>query len=146
MTPQVDFYLLNRHIPDGRLRAVCRLSHKIYALGKTAFIRAADADQAKALDDLMWTFDQSSFVPHGVNSESTSVTDFPVVIGYDPSPPHHDYNVLISLSNKIPEYFSRYHRVVEFVDNTEQDKAQARDRFRQYRDQGCALQTHEIQV
>lgn len=146
MVPQVDFYLLDRHIPDGRLRAVCRLSQKIYSMGKTVFVRAADPDQARTLDDMMWTFDQSSFVPHGVNAESNSVTGLPVVIGHDTSPPNHDYNVLISLSDKVPEYFSRYHRVAEFVDNTEQDKAQARDRFRHYRDQGCTLQTHEIQV
>ena len=146
MAPQVDFYLLDRHMPDGRLRAVCRLSQKIYTLGKTVFIQTADPAQAKALDDMMWTFDQSSFVPHGVNAESIATADLPVVIGHGTSPPNHDYNVLISLSDKVPEYFSRYQRVVEFVDNTEQDKAQARDRFRHYRDQGCTLQTHDIQA
>lgn len=144
MTPRVDFYLLNRLIADGRLRGACRLSQKIYTLGHTALIQTTDLEQAKALDDMMWTFDQSSFVPHSIDDPETH-DDVPILIGYQ-TPENNNRNVLISLLGEIPVYYDCYPRIVEFVDNSVEDKSRARDRFRYYRDQGCALETHDLQI
>lgn len=142
--PRVDFYLLSRHITDGKLRAACRLCQKIYTLGHTALIQARDLEQAEAMDDLMWTFDQSSFIPHGLDVQDAQ-SDLPIVIGYLPPTSKH-HNVLISLLDVVPDYFDQYPRIAEFVDDTAQDKSQARHRFRLYRDQGCALKTHDVQI
>lgn len=142
--PRVDFYLLDRHAPDGKMRAACRLSQKIYALGHTALIQAPDLEQAKTLDDLMWTFDQSSFVPHSLN-EPEGNHKAPILIGYQ-TPQINDRNVLISLLGAVPDYYEHYPRVVEFVDSTVEDKSRARDRFRFYRDQECAMETHNLQI
>lgn len=142
--PRIDFYLLSRHTADGKLRAACRLCQKIYTLGHTALIQAQDLAQAETLDELMWTFDQSSFVPHALNDEDTR-PDAPIVIGYL-QPTSNQENVLVSLLDTVPEYFDRYSRIAEFVDNTPEDKSKARDRFRVYREQGCTLETHNIQI
>ena len=143
--PRVDFYLLNRLVANGRLLAACRLSHKIHSLGRTALIQTADSNQAKTLDDLMWTFDQSSFIPHGLHDESGEVAAQPIAIGHQP-PSKFRHNVLISLLDTVPDYFDQYQRIAEFIDDSEQDKAQARNRFRVYRDHGCILKTHDIKV
>ena len=142
--PRVDFYLLTRHVADGKLRAACRLCQKIYTLGHTALIQARDLAQAETLDDLMWTFDQSSFIPHGLYDKDAQA-DLPIVIGYLPPESNH-HNVLVSLLDMVPDYFDQYPRIAEFVDDTPEDKSHARDRFRLYRDQGCALETHDIQI
>ncbi|MDJ0956765.1 MAG: DNA polymerase III subunit chi [Arenicellales bacterium] len=142
--PRVDFYLLNRHTPDGKLRAACRLCQKIYTLGHTALIQARDLAQAETLDDLMWTFDQSSFVPHALTDETTR-PDAPIVIGYL-EPTYNQENVLISLLDTVPDYFIQYSRIAEFVDDTVEDKSKARDRFRLYREHGCTLETHDIRI
>ena len=144
MTLRVDFYLLNRYSPDGRLRGACRLCQKIYTLGHTALVQVSDLEQAQALDDLMWTFDQSSFVPHGVDKENCD-QNIPILIGYQ-TPQTNDRNVLISLLNAVPDYYNQYERIAEFVDNTADDKSSARDRFRFYRERGCDLQTHDLQI
>ena len=143
-TPRVDFYLLSRHTEDGKLRAACRLCHKIYTLGHTALIQAADLAQAETLDDLMWTFDQSSFIPHALNDKAIQ-PDTPIVIGYL-QPTSNQENVLVSLLDEVPDYFDQYSRIAEFVDDTDEDKSKARDRFRVYRERGCTLETHDIQV
>ena len=143
-TPRVDFYLLSRHTADGKLRAACRLCQKIYTLGHTALIQARDLAQAETLDDLMWTFDQSSFVPHALNDKATR-PNTPIVIGYL-QPRSNQENVLVSLLDEVPDYFDQYSRIAEFVDSTDEDKSKARDRFRVYRERGCALEIHDIQA
>ena len=141
--PRVDFYLLKQHVPNGRLVAICRLSQKIYTLGYTISIQAPDSMQAKALDDLMWTFDQGSFIPHDLIDETTEKPDTPVTIAHQP-PSKHCHNVLISMLEEVPEYFDQYQRVAEIVDNTQQDRVEARERYRVYRQRGCSLETHDI--
>lgn len=141
--PRVDFYLVQRQVPNGRLLAVCRLSHKVYRLGHTALIQMQDAAQAKALDDLMWTFDQGSFVPHDLAGNSAEPSSAPLSIGYE-TPVKHRHNVLISVLDEVPEYFSLYQRVAEIVDVPQQDRVRARERYRVYREYGCNLETHDI--
>ena len=52
--------------------------------------------------------------------------------------------VLINLADALPEGFERYERVVELVDQHPEVLAQSRERFRQYREQGCAPETHKL--
>lgn len=141
--PRVDFYLLNRHVPNGKLRAVCRLSQKIYSLGQAAFIHTEDIEQAKELDDLLWTFDQGSFVPHSVQQDAEEMPNTPLLLGGAP-PPQGRHDVLISLGKAVPDCYAQYERICEFVDDTAEEKASARERYRFYRDQGLAPGHHDI--
>ena len=53
---------------DGRTRLVtaCRLAEKACDQGLRVAVRTAGPAQTAELDDLMWTFSDRSFVPHGV--------------------------------------------------------------------------------
>jgi DNA polymerase-3 subunit chi len=139
---RVDFYLLNDNAETGKNLAVCKLTHKAFSLGHRIYILAPDFAQAQHLDRLLWTFNQGSFIPHGLGAESPDA-DIPVLIGYDDPPATHE-DVLIQLTAQVPEFFSRFRRVAEVVNGGEEEKAQARERFRFYRDRGYALQTHKI--
>lgn len=139
---RVDFYLLNDNAETGKYLAVCRLAHKAFSLGHRIYIYAPDSGQAQHLDRLLWTFNQGSFIPHGLSAD-TPDADIPVLIGYDEPPATHE-DVLIQLTPQVPEFFSRFQRVAEVVSGGEEEKARARERFRFYRDRGYALQTHKI--
>lgn len=139
--PRVDFYLLNDHVPDGKLKAACRLSKKILAQNLTAYVQTGSAEQAKRLDDLMWTFDQGSFVPHRIDGDNGAPA--PVIIGLEP-PPQDSPEVLINLGSQTPEHYRAYQRVAEIVDALDTDKHSARHRFKLYKDSGCPLETHHI--
>lgn len=142
MTAQrVDFYLLNRSVPDGKLRAACRLSKKAHAQGLTTYIQAGDPDQAARLDDLLWTFDQGSFIPHRRDEDGDDPV--PVVIGCRPpggKPP----DVLIALAGDQPGQLRDLPRIAEVVDATDEDKQSARQRYKTYMTYGCDLDTHHI--
>ena len=67
----------------------------------------------------------------------------PVLVG-TAAPAVVEAKVLINLAASLPEGFERYERVVELVDQHPEVLAQSRERFRQYREQGCAPETHKL--
>ncbi|MDG4548915.1 MAG: DNA polymerase III subunit chi [Candidatus Contendobacter sp.] len=140
--PRVDFYVLPDQRANGRALLACRLVEKAYGLGHTVYLLAGSEAQAAALDDLLWTFRQDSFIPHEryplVGEEGS-----PVLIG-TVLPAEANAHVLINFTDRLPEGFERYERVVELVDQTPDVLAQSRERFRQYRERDCAPETHKL--
>ncbi len=140
--PRVDFYVLPDHKDNGRALLACRLADKAYSLGHTVYLLAASEAQATALDDLLWTFRQDSFIPHErypLAGEEAS----PVLIGTI-LPTEAGAQVLINCADRLPEGFERYERVVELVDQNPEVLAKSRERFKQYRERGCAPETHKL--
>ena len=114
-------------MPDGKLRAACRLARKALAQGYTAYVQASDQEQARRLDDLMWTFDQGGFVPHKLDHDTDDPA--PVAIGCEP-PETDPPDVLITLVENQPAHFHVYQRIVDIVDQTEAEKTLARRRYK----------------
>ena len=139
---KVDFYLLGEGA-DSRERIACRLAEKAWRLGNRVYVLAPDQAAAQALDELLWTFSQGSFVPHAVCEPQTDVEAHPVLIGHA-EPPASLQDVLISLANDVPAWFSRFTRVAELVGAAEEDKTRGRERFRYYRERGYPLETHKL--
>lgn len=136
---KVDFYIL---ASGSREQTACKLIEKAYKLGHRIYIHTESKQQAKHVDELLWTFRDGSFVPHeqyqpGATSES------PIQIGCHDSP-ETESEVLINLANEVPLFFSRFLRVAELVGSEPISKTQGRDRFRFYRDRGYPLDTHDI--
>lgn len=139
---RVDFYILPDAAPDGRERLACRLADKAFRLGHEVYIHARSREQAAALDNLLWTFRAGSFIPHCRVGDG-SVESVPVLIGHEEVPAH-CHTLLINVAQEVPSFFSRFERVMETVDQDEENKRHGRERFRFYRDRGYALETHTL--
>src|SRR5215831_9314811 len=61
---QVDFYVLSDTMPDAHLRHACRLAEMAVDKGERVFFRTSTDEDAKPIDDLLWTFGDRSFLPH----------------------------------------------------------------------------------
>jgi len=129
----VDFYILAN---GSREHIACKLSEKAWGLGNRVYIHTESAQQAKHIDELLWTFRDGSFVPH--EQYQTNVTC------ESPESPDTDCDVLINLAAEVPLFFSRFLRVAELVGTDSSAKTQGRERFRFYRDRGYPLKTHEL--
>lgn len=143
---RVDFYLLQNADPAEKPRLACKLAEKAFQRGLHTYIYTADANASAALDDLLWLYAPGSFVPHARHDDSApaiAADDAPVLIGHTP-PPEPLHQLLISLAPSVPEFFSRFERLIEVVANDDDDKARSRERFRFYRDRGYPLQTHNV--
>jgi DNA polymerase-3 subunit chi len=142
---QVDFYILKSDSDDARLHLACKIVDKATQLDHHVFIHSTSDDEARQLDELLWTFSQGSFIPHRiVRGESTEAPLEPVLIGVNQSPAAGRWNVLINLAADVPEFFSRYERVAEVVDADAVRREQSRERYRFYRDRGYKLNTHQV--
>ena len=139
---RVDFYVLPDGAPSSRERFACRLADIAYRRGQRVYVFAQSKDQARALDNLLWTFQAGSFVPHDLHpSESAAHT--PILIGHD-GVPDDGHGVLINLAESVPNFFSRFERLAEVVNQDASIKHSGRERFRFYRDRGYALETHTM--
>jgi DNA polymerase-3 subunit chi len=139
---QVDFYILQDRQPDARALLTCRLTEKAFRQGHHVYINTESGQQLKKLDDMLWTFRDGSFLPHG-RYEANAGSTHPVLLGYavEPEGPS---DVLVNLSNDIPAFFSRFNRVAELVGGDEAQRESARERYRFYKDRGYALNTHKL--
>ena len=143
--PQVDFYILDRDADDARLTVACRIAEKAMLGELRVWVRASDPGEAARLDDLLWTFSQGSFVPHRIAADDADddVAE-PVLIGANEPAASMHFDVLINLAPSMPVDIERYSRIAELVDANETRRQLGRDRFRQYRDRGCKMESHNL--
>ena len=144
---QIDFYILSDNSPSGGELFACKLADKAYHLQHTVYIHAPGRPQAEHLDELLWTFNPGSFLPHALNSQELNSQEqpvkVPILIGHaEQSTTFHD--VLINLSVEVPTFFSQFERVAEIVCGDETMRNAARNRYKHYRDRGYTLNTHNL--
>lgn len=146
-TTRVSFYVLTGPEPASRLGYACRLVEKAYKLQNRIHAHAGDGRMAKALDDLLWTFRQGSFVPHELLAADGSAPKAPVTIGSADAagpavPPAAD--LLVNLADEVPAFFRNFPRVAEIIDGSPAGREAGRARHRFYREQGLEPETHEV--
>lgn len=148
---KIDFYLLDDKGQD-KSRFACRLAQKAFKQGCQIYIYADDQSLINKMDNLLWTFQQGSFLPHRTilgndkpenNKSGNNKIAEPIVIGTT-TPPDSVHDVLINLASTSPDFFSSFDRVAEIVSNDEPEKLAARKRYQYYRDRGYELETHNI--
>ncbi|MEE9493681.1 MAG: DNA polymerase III subunit chi [Gammaproteobacteria bacterium] len=138
---RVDFYVLPQNDPLQRLKFACRLTEKAWSLGHQIHIHTTSEQETELLDKLLWTFKQSSFIPHGIHSVDT-LTAQPITLSHNASPDTQE--VLINLAAEVPLFFSQFDRVAELVNQDDTIKQQGRQRYSFYQQRGYALETHTL--
>ena len=138
---QVDFYILNDSSAAACPQFTCRLTEKAWKQGHRVYINTDSKKQLDELDGLLWTFRAGSFIPHAIYTATDE--EQPVALGHGVEPAGYN-DVLVNLSYEVPAYFSRFERVAELVDASDQSRNAARDRYRYYQDRGYTLNTHKL--
>jgi DNA polymerase III subunit chi len=139
---QVDFYILKAGYPVNRNQFACRLIEKAYDQGHRVYLHLAGDSEVQHLAQLLWTFRDDSFVPHGVlGVADPSLTPILLGSGRDPI---EESDVLITLAPEVPAFFNRFQRVAEIVDTHAERLRISREHFRFYRDRGYTPRTHEL--
>jgi len=94
------------------------------------------------MDRLLWTFRDGSFIPHGLLGKADP-EHTPVLIGHGEDA-ENEHDILINLSLQTPDFFSRFERVAEPIDQDAEIRKTGRTRYRFYKDRGYPLETHNI--
>ena len=140
---RVDFYILAQ--PDERARQVlaCKLAEKAWRLDNTVYIHTRDRGDAESLDELLWTFRDGSFVPHGLSSSQDGTEASPIVIGCGMDGVE-SRDLLINLCDEVPPFAEGFPRVAELVTSDANSRQMSRKRYATYRDGGHELNTHNL--
>ena len=143
MTERVDFYVLKSAAAKQRWAFACRLAEKAYLRDLRVVILNETQADAQALDDLLWTFNERSFVPHEVCLAGSPNRAAPVHLTLDlANAPSAD--LLVNLAPRVPAQMQRYARIAEVIDGDEERRRLGRERFKSYRDLKLALETHQL--
>jgi DNA polymerase-3 subunit chi len=142
MTERVDFYILKSTTARQRFSFACRLTEKAYLRDLKVVILQDNLDDAKTLDELLWTFDERSFVPHQIclNDQFDAATPVHLALESANMPVA---DLLVNLSDRLPSRWERYARVAEIIDADEERRRLGRGRFKAYREQKVVLDTHQ---
>jgi DNA polymerase-3 subunit chi len=142
---RIDFYSLDDGSRGDRFLLTCRLAERILGgEGLRVYIHVPDDREAEHLDRLLWTFKEQSFIPHGrLGKTDPGLT--PVLIGMGTDPAEED-QVLINLCPSVPDFFARFKRLCEPIDQEPAVRAAGRERFRYYRDRGYELHHHRVRA
>ncbi len=146
---RIDFYSLEEGSRGDRLLLTCRLVERIYLGAQEGqppmriHIQISDPAQAEQLDQLLWSFDDQSFLPHG-HLGQTDPELTPILIGEAPLDGHDQ--VLINLDPGVPPCFARFERLCEPLDLDPSRRSAGRERYRYYRDRGYLLHHHKIHL
>lgn len=135
---RVDFYF---NVPDKLIQAA-ELAAIALAKQRRLFVFTSGMDEAAQMQTVLWSHPPTSFLPHCLGSHPLA-TETPIVIDCKEASLQQD-DILINLSAERPAFFSRFRGLIELVGLEEPDRAEARARFRFYRDRGYDIHTHDI--
>lgn len=139
--PRADFYLVAKpRFREEPLRLVCELARKAHDSGQPTLVLARDRQQAEALDDLLWSFDDDAYVAHQIaGDEEDELT--PVLI----ATPEMDVPLrplLINLRDGAVD--GGFERVLEVVPADESARGPLRERWKQYKSRGFDVNKHDM--
>ena len=133
----VSFYKLAGD-QEVALALACQLIQKSLTLNQQVLCLVPDNAVAQQLDEKLWGFQATAFVPHALG-----VDNAPVAIITETEPGDH-HQILINLQAKIPTWFSRFDRVIEIIYPQPEYEQAKRDNFKFYKERGYALSFHDL--
>ena len=139
--PRADFYLIAKpRFLDDPLLLVCELAKRAFESGQPALILARSADQADALDEKLWEFDEQAFIPHQIaGDDDDAITPVLIVAPGTETP---DRTLVINLRDECAP--GLFERVLEVVPADEAQRLGSRERWKTYKAAGFEVNKHDM--
>lgn len=129
---EVSFYHLE---PWPLERALPKLLERVLAADLRAVVRTSDRDRAIALDQALWTYEQDSFLPHGLASED-GAAEQPICLTYKDDNPN-DASILVLVDGVLAADLASFDRCLDMFDGRDAAAVEAaRERWRTAQDAG----------
>ena len=139
--PRADFYLIAKpRFREEPLRLVCELARKAHDANLPTLVLARDLEQAEALDELLWAFDEDAYIPHQIAGDDED--DLAPVLIATPDMDVPMRPLLVNLRDAAPE--GDFERVLEVVPADDSARGPLRERWKQYRQRGFTLNKFDM--
>lgn len=138
---RADFYLIEKpRFREEPLRLVCELVKKAYAAEQPTLVLARSQEQAEALDDLLWAFDDESFIPHQLaGDEDDAIT---AVVIAAPGVETEDRPLVVNLRDECAP--GAYERVLEVIAADSAERDGSRVRWTEYKRRGFDVAKYDM--
>lgn len=127
--PRADFYLIDKpRFREQPLLLVCELTRRAFAAQQPTLILVRDFEQAEAVDELLWAFDEDAFIPHQLAGDDDDADTAVLIVppGIDTA----DRPLVINLREGCAP--GRFDRVLEVVAADPAEREGSRTRWREY--------------
>ncbi len=141
---QVEFHIIEDETPKAAFRLAISVIENAYNARKKVFVHTKSQRDAEYMDELLWTYQANSFLPHLLIGEGEGIIP-PIQIGYGQEPQIRP-DVLVNLADDVPRFHGQFALLHEFAHGTEEEKEKARERFKYYRDRGYPLRHKTIKT
>lgn len=129
--------------PD-KMAYVCRLLRKAASSGAKVLVLAPEA-MVEKLDSDLWALSATDFVPHCSAEASDTVKHrSAVVLTSEMAQALPDCDVLVNVTDSVPNQFVDYARLIEVVSTDDADRRSARMRWKHYSDLGYSITRHDL--
>ncbi len=123
---EVSFYHLQRMPLD---QALPKLLERVLERGMTAVVLAGSTERVDHLNDVLWTYDAGSFLPHGAVADGSPDRQ-PVYLTTEEENPN-AAAIICLVDGGQPEFLGTFQRVLDLFDGNDDSAVQAaRERWK----------------
>jgi len=141
-------YVLKSSTAKQRWTFGCRRTEKAYLRDRKVVLLGDTLAEVEAIDGLLWTFSERSFVPHDIHrgrpSAAAAATSAAAVELTQDLDPVGSADLLANVSTRLPARLDRFARVAEIIDADDERRRLGRERFKAYRELKLAVETHQL--
>ena len=125
---------------EDKLQKLAELGEKAISKNVKLLMFTKNKEAASDIQQYLWSLPQQFLPNHLASNALASAT--PIVLDWQAEQLLHD-EVLVNLQHPQPLFFSRFRRLIEIVGLDEADKADARVRYKFYRDRGYEIKSFD---
>lgn len=142
--PNVSFYVLQSSNIKDFYKTIVQLTIKAHEAENQVLIHSNHPQILQPIDDYLWSFSDTSFIPHILANSDDEVDEIdPIILAsFEPTLPKKD--LLIQLADHVPENFNQYNRIIEILYSEPSYLARGRERFKFYRQHGIEPKTIKL--
>ena len=138
---RADFYLIDKpRFREQRLLLVCELVKKAFAAEQPLLILARSQEQAEAIDQLLWEFDDDAFIPHQIAGDEDDAIC--AVLIATPDVVGEERALVLNLRDECAP--GNWDRVLEVIAAETSEREGSRTRWREYQQRGIELKKHDM--
>ena len=104
---KVSFYLFEKS-PERQVESTCRLCRNILRQQARFWLHCPDPELQQILDERLWSFDASSFIPHGINQTQASVCISAEL------PQQSDW-IVFNFNSQALEAYAKFSHIIEII-------------------------------
>lgn len=135
---KIDFYVLETNSSQKSRYFACQLIEQLYSEHKKdIYVHTSSREEAERFDALLWTYREDSFIPHQLYEAGKEPVC--IQIGHDALPDAKDF--LLNFHPEVPSFYKQFDHVIEIVFIDALAQQSARERYKQYREQGHTINT-----